>query len=95
MDVLASPDPEVSRSEIPAQDSEGVDLDTIEKVFMEYVGPMGSIILDEILDGLSLSRGEKINRTDLPEVIRKLSQEIEEEEEKAAFEEEMFQRIKI
>ena len=68
-------------------------LDIIEKVFMQYVGPMGSIILDEAIDSMSLNR-RKFSGKDLPELIRKLSLEIEDDEERGAFEEKLAQQIK-
>lgn len=89
----AAPDFEENKSKNAALTSKSPDLDAIEKVFVQYVGPMGSIILDEVLDDLSLDR-EGIKESDFPEVIRKISLEIEEEEERSAFEEELIQKIK-
>jgi len=66
----------------------------LEKTFMRYVGPMGTIILDEILESLRLSR-EGIPIVKFPELIERLSLEIDSEEEKRSFEEEIIKVINI
>jgi len=59
----------------------------LEKIFMRYVGPMGTIILDEILESLRLNRAE-IPQEMLPSLIEKMSEEIETEEDRRQFNEE-------
>ncbi len=61
----------------------------LEKAFMRYVGPMGTIIVDEILEGMKLDR-EEIHEDVLPELIEKMSVEIESEDDRRQFDEEVL-----
>ncbi len=60
----------------------------LEKLFMQYVGPMGGVIMDEALEALQLDRS-RIPKEKFPKLLEKLSREIEREEEKRRFEEEI------
>jgi len=66
----------------------------LEKTFMRYVGPMGTIILDEILESLHLTR-DGIPMEKFPELIERLSLEIGSEEEKRSFEEEIIKVVNL
>lgn len=63
-------------------------LESLEKIFMRYVGPMGTIIMDEITESLNIHK-EHVSSEEILELVEKLSLEIESEEEKSQFEEEV------
>jgi len=66
----------------------------LEKVFMRYVGPMGTIIVDEILEGMKLDR-EEIHEDVLPELVEKMSVEIESEDDRRQFDEEVSKVVSL
>jgi hypothetical protein len=66
----------------------------LEKIFMRYVGPMGTIILDEILENLKLERTE-IPQNSLPELIEKMGLEVDSEDDRHQFDEEALRLFSL
>ncbi len=77
----------------PLSPSPDKKLGNIEKVFAKYVGPMATIIMDEVVDSLDVEGG-KTSKEALSTLVEKLCMELESEEERKAFEEEVFSLMK-
>ena len=69
-------------------------LHIIEKAFMRYVGPMGTIILDEIIESMGYDR-ESLSKQKISELVEKMCLEIDSEEDKHQFEEEVFKILDV
>jgi|GEM_PF-5934378 len=67
-------------------------LEDLENIFMRYVGPMGAIIIDEIMESLNLNRNT-VSQSELPKLVEKMSMEIESDSEKRQFEEEVLKSL--
>ncbi len=63
---------------------EGRVIDVIRAEYVRAVGPMGHVLIDEVLADLAL-RSEQIPREKLPELIEKLGWEIHSERRRVAF----------
>jgi tagatose-1,6-bisphosphate aldolase len=68
-------------------------LEELEYQFTYYLGPVASIILDDILTGLKRTR-ENLEKKQLPLLIEFLSLEISDEDKKHGFQKQMLKKIK-